>query len=308
MRYLRILIICIIPLSLILGCGKLPIFKKGSKAVKKTPSEEIEVTGTIIAKVNNIPITLEELNEQIENINKLAVEQGRPQDKIDTREKKIKYLKEELIRQKLLYQEALDRGLDKRDEVKKAFYNVKVSLLISELIKDELGKIDVTSSEIEEYYNRYKDQFREPEERKISEIVTNTEEEAKQVVINYLQGQDFASLAKQHSKTESASKGGDLGYLKIETPEKRIRFDKFYEVAFSPSLEVGQVSNPFKGPDGWYIIKLEAKKEGKQRSLNDMWGELKNGLQFLKQQQRVEEIIGQLQSQAKIEILEDKVY
>jgi len=295
-----LLVLCLV------GCDKLPFFKNTAPK-PKADTTKFEVHGTLIAKVNNLPVTLEELNAQVENFNNLAEQQGRPQDKIDTRDKKIKYLREEILRQKLLYKEALDRGLDKKEDFQKALDSLKSTLLIQSLINEELNKVNVTSSEIEEYYNRFKDQLREPEERKISEIVTNTEQEAKQVVISYLQGEDFAALARKYSKATSAAQGGDLGYLKIDVPEKRIRFDKFYEVAFGP-LEVGQVSSPFKGPDGWYVIKLEAKKEGKQKKLEDMWDEIKTGLLFLKQQQRIEELITKLQRQAQIEVYEDKVY
>ncbi len=293
-------------LFFLVGCEKIPFLK--TTAVKpKDNSVKTEVRGTLIAKVNNMPVTLEELNEQIENFNNLAEQQGRPQDKIDTRDKKIKYLREEILRQKLLYKEALDRGLDKKEDFQKMLEAVKSSLLIQALINEELNKINVTSSEIEEYYNRFKEQLREPDERKISEIVTNTEQEAKQVMSSYYQGEDFATLAKKYSKSETAARGGDVGYIKVDVPEKRIRFDKFYEVAFGP-LEVGQASAPFKGPDGWYVIKLEARKEKKTKKIEDMWDEIKTGLQFLKQQQRLEELISKLQRQAQIEVNEEKVY
>ncbi|MCM8771097.1 MAG: peptidylprolyl isomerase [Candidatus Omnitrophica bacterium] len=311
MRCLKILGLVFLSAAFFMaGCENLPFFKKPAKApVQPVVSEVEEVKGTVIARVNNMVVTLEELNEQITSINKLADEQKRPQDKIDTRDKKINFLRNELIRQKLLYQEALRRSLDKKETVRRAIENVKISLLISELINDELGRIDVSSSEIEEYYNRYKSQLREPEQRNIREIRLATEEEARQVLRNYYDGMDFATLARQYSQADSAKNGGDLGFISLPREEKEmIRCDKFYEAAFSPVLEVGAVSSIFRCPDGWYIIKLEAKKEGKQKTLNEMWDDIKNGLKFIKQQQHMEKFISDLTTQAKISVDESKIY
>ncbi|MCM8779877.1 MAG: peptidyl-prolyl cis-trans isomerase [Candidatus Omnitrophica bacterium] len=313
MRYLKISgIVLAGTLFFSAGCENLPFLAPKRKPVgpaPKPPSETMEIRGTLIATVNNMPITLEELNEQVDSFNKLADEQKRPQDKIDTRDKKIKYLKEELIRQKLLYQEALNRGLDKKESIRRSILNLKMSVVISELIKNELERVDVSSSEIEEYYNRYKSQFREPEQRQILEIRVDSEENARQVLSRYYSGEDFSNLARQYSKANSASKGGDLGFIQIPLEEKQmLRCDKFYEAAFTPALEIGGVSGIFRCPDGWYIIKLEAKKEGKQKTMNEMWDEIKTYLKFVKQQQHIDNLINKLSTQASISIDEGKIY
>ena len=313
MRYLKISgLVFLATTFFVVGCENLPFFAPKKKPVKPSQStgqQVQEVRGTVIARVNNMAITLEELNEQVDSLNKLAVEQKRPQDKVDSRDKKIKFLKEELVRQKLLYQEALNRGLDRKDSVRSAIENLKMSIVISELIKEELDKVDVTSSEIEEYYNRYKAQFREAEQRQIREIRVDSEDQAKQVLSKYYSGEDFAALVTQYSKADSASTGGDLGLIALPQTEKDMkRCDKFYEAAFSPSMEIGSVSGIFRCPDGWYILKLEAKKEGKQKTLNEMWDDIKNALKFIKQQQHIEKIISDLTTQANISVDEGKIY
>jgi len=171
-----------------------------------------------------------------------------------------------------------------------------------ELVKDEAAKVEVSSAEIEDYYNKFKEQLKEPEERQIREIVVPTEAEAKDILIELLKGSDFAELARQRSKAPSASSGGDLGFL-----TKGKKFAQFDLVAFSETLEPGQYSNVFKGPDGYYIIKFEARRGGKVRSLSDMWEDIKRGLTFLKQQQRIEDLIGKLSQEAKIEVYEGEI-
>lgn len=301
--HIVIFMLCIFMLAALWGCDNIsiPAFKNLSVKAEKKQEAPLPVVGTVIAKVNKIPITLEELNQEVEAFNTL-VPDDRPEAKIDTREKKIDYLKNEMVRRVLLYQEAMDRGLGRREEVQRALEKTKQDLLVVQLVKEEADEIDVTSAEIEDYYNRFKDQLKEPEQRSIREIVVPTEVEARDILIELLRGSDFATLARERSKAPSASNGGDLGFI---SPGQK--FSEFDGVAFSDSLEAGKFSNIFKGPDGYYILKIEAKKGGKLKSLSEMWEDIKRGLIFLKQQQRIEEIIGDLSQKAQIEIFEGEI-
>jgi len=289
-----------------LGCEELPFLKKPvkKKVAVKGPPEGV----TVVARVGQFYVTSEDLNAEVKNFNALLEAQGIGQNKITTRDQKIAYLRDEVVRRYILYQEALDRGNDKKKEVIQALRNTKITLLVTELLRQETEKVDVSSKEIEDFYNQNKALFREPEERRVFEIVTTAESQAKQVYIELLQGRDFASLARQYSKAESAGKGGDLGLLTLELdPAKRIKFDKFYEVAFSPTLEVGGISGIFKGPDGFYIIKLQDRKQPKAISLTDLWDKIKGVLLFEKQQKVITDLANKLSAETKIEIHESKV-
>jgi len=292
---------CLLVIGLV-GCENMPFLSpKKPQPKEKQEAFPLQVKGTLIAKVNNLAITLEDLNEEVANYNAM-VPADRPELKINTREQKINYLKNEMVRRLLLYQEALDRGLDKKEDVQRALEKAKMDLSVVELIKEEAVKIDVSAKEIEDYYNTYKGELKEPEERHTREIVLSTEQEAKDILIQLLQGANFATLAKERSTSASAKDGGDLGFI-----SRGKKFAQFENIAFSESLDVGGVSSIFKGPEGYYILKLEEKRGGKQRSLTEMWEDIKRGLLFLKQQQRIEELIGKLSANAKTETYESKV-
>jgi len=284
------------------GCDKLGFLNLGQGKTAKQIEPTIADRGTLIARVGTVPITLEDLNQEIEAYNS-QVPADRPEEKITTREKKIEFLKNDLVRRALLYQAALDRGLDKRDDAARAIEKAKMEILVLELIREEAGKVEVSSKEIEEYYETYKDQLKEPEERQIREIVVNSEPEARDILIQLLQGGDFATLAKERSKAASAKNGGDLGFIK---PGDR-KSQQFDQIAFSESLEAGRVSNIFKGPEGYYILKLEAKRGGKLRSLSEMWDDIKRALTFLKQQEKINGLVGKLSRDLKIEIREGEI-
>jgi len=300
----RIFLLCFL-LSVLAGCEKFNLLKliRGTKNETSLPSQVTTVKGTVIAKVNNMPLTLEDLNQEIGAYNSM-VSLDRPELKISTREQKIKYLKDEMVRRALMYQEALNRGLDRDEEALSALEKNKRDILVLELVKKETERVEASSTEIEEYYNTYKEQLKEPEKRQIREIVLSTEQEASEVYIQLLQGADFATLAKERSKALSGKDGGDLGF--IEKGKKSAQFDA---VAFSDTLEAGKLSNIFKGPDGYYILKLEAKKGGKQKTLTEMWDDIKRGLTFLKQQQKIEDLVGKLSRDPrfKIEIMEGEI-
>jgi len=300
----KIILFALVSLFLgsILGCDKIPFIAGKKKEVKVIPAPAaIEAKGAIIAKVNNIPVGLEDLNDEIDIYN-ANVPPDRPELKINTKEQKISYLRNEIIRRLLIYQNALDKGLDRSEEVRQAVEKNKRDILVVENIKEVTKNIDVSSKDVEDYYNTYKEQLKEPEERQVSEIVVGSEQNAKDIYIQLLQGADFGALAKSNSKSSSAKDGGDLGF--ISKGKKSTQFDA---AAFSDSLEVGKISSIFKTPEGYCIVKLEAKRGGSQKPLSEMWDDIKRGLVFLKQQQAIEDLTGKLSREAKIEVYEGEI-
>lgn len=281
--------------STLTGCDKLNLFGS-KKAPKQTAGPALPVKGTVIAKVNNIPVTLEELNQEIELYNQM-LPADKPEAKIATREQKINYLKEEVIRRLLLYNEALNRGLERKEEVLLMLEKNKRDILVLELVKEITQNVKADADEIEQYYNTYKDQLKEDEERRIREIVVSGEQEANNILIQLLQGTDFATLAIERSKAPSSKNAGDLGYIK-----KGAKFPHFDSVAFAVGLEPGKYSSVFKGPDGYYIVKLEAKRGGETRSLKDIWNQIEQGLTFLKQRQKVDELVNRLSADPKFKV------
>ena len=303
--YKKFFWLVLISACVFLGCEKIPFLSIG----KKGPAPKPPVGEKVVARVGGFFITAEDLNKEVENFNALMTQQGFPQYKIEDREKKKAYLRNELVRTYILYQEALDRRLDKNKDIIKALETAKMSLLVKELVRQEIEKVEVSKKDIEDFYNENKDALKEPEQRKIAEIVTSSEADAKQAYITLLQGGDFAALARQYSKAPTAAKGGDLDYISLEPdPQKRIRFDQFYAEAFSLNLEEGGISKIFKGPEGsYYIIRLDSIKKGQAKSLDDLRDNIKNLLLFEKQQKAISDLGAKLSKDTKVEIFESKV-
>jgi len=298
-----LLFTAIISAALLTGCDKIPFFSPKKPVLQKTEAVVPPVvSGTLVAMINNLPVTLEDLNGDVENFNAM-VPDDKPELRITTREQKINYLKNELVKRLLLYQYAMLKGLDKKEEIQRVLEKTKMDLLVVELVREEAANIDVTAKEIEDYYNSYKEDLKEPEERHLREIVTASELDARNILIQLLQGADFATLARERSRAASAKNGGDLGFIRLGDKKSQ----QFDAVAFSDTLEVGKVSNIFRGPEGYYIIRLEAKRGGKTKSLSEMWDDIKKALTFLKQQKRIDDLVSKLSRELKIEIREGEI-
>jgi len=278
------------------GCDQVKKLKIPSKTQSWRPS------GTVVAYVNDLPITSEQLEQEIGTYNESV---NNPEAKINTREQKIAYLNEELVRRCLFYLEAKARGLDNQPKTQELLRNLEIGILANQILRGEIDNLTVTSSEIEEFYNTFKEQYRQEEERKIREIVLDSEAEAKDTLIELLKGGDFAALAAQRSKAPSASAGGDLGFIK--KGRRGADYSRFDEIAFSRLLEAGQLSAVFKEKNGYYIIKVEAIKGGQFRAISEVWDEIKKNVLFLKQQQKLKEITAGLLKKTKVTVYQDLI-
>jgi peptidyl-prolyl cis-trans isomerase C len=93
------------------------------------------------------------------------------------------------------------------------------------------------------------------EEVRARHILVETEVKAKEIFELIAHGEDFARMAKQHSKDPgSKDEGGDLGYF-----ARGQMVPVFEETAFK--LKKGDVSQPVQSQFGWHIIKLEDKRQ-----------------------------------------------
>jgi len=265
-------------------------------------SKTLQPQGTVIAKVGDLSITLEQLNQEIQSFNELT---DAPEAKISTQEQKMAYLNQELIRRYLLYLQAKTQRLYEQPKVQEILASLEINVLANQLIQNEVGNLTATSSEVEDFYSLYKDQYQQEEERRVREMVFDDEVAAKDALIELLKGGDFAALARERSKAKSAVNGGDLGFIK--KGKRGEDFTRFDAVVFSASLDVGQTSNVFKDKGGYYIIRSEAKKGGQPRPLSEVWDEIKRNVLFIKQQQKLQEITGSLLKKTKVVVFEDKV-
>lgn len=279
----------------IVGCDKIPFLSKyfPSAASKKSqgpsvaavsqPQAQSAMAGDVLAKVGPWKLTKEEYKKELE-----AIKEAVPGVDANNLEFKKQVL-EQLVRQELLVQEAERTGLGRDKQIVDDVDKFRRALLVQKIVAKVTEGIEVTPAEIQDFYDKNKDvipELSEPAEWRIREIMVPTQTEAKDILIELLKGTDFATMAQTRSKSVSAAQGGDLGTI------GEFKFPEMQTAALS--LEVGAISSVFKGPDGYYIIKVEEKKGGKLKTLAEVSDDIKTGLTLSKQEQKVLDLLNEL--------------
>jgi peptidyl-prolyl cis-trans isomerase C len=108
-----------------------------------------------------------------------------------------------------------------------------------------------------------------------------------------IDGEDFASLAKELSEGPSAADGGDLGFFAAEQ-----MVEPFATAAFA--LEPGEISEVVETRFGYHVIKVEERRPGTARSLDEVREPLRNALIEQKVAAAVQEFVEKLRAAADI--------
>ena len=118
-----------------------------------------------------------------------------------------------------------------------------------------------TEKEVRAYYQANPQKFTEPEQVRVSiillkvdpssptEVWLKADAEAHDVLKKLQAGEDFATLAKKHSKDGSAAQGGDIGYVHDGMLPRGAQ-----EIV--SAMKVGEISNPVQLLEGMGLIKL----------------------------------------------------
>ncbi len=115
------------------------------------------------------------------------------------------------------------------------------------------GKV-LTSSTINSYYNQHVGSFTE---YCSSDILVSTQSQASSLASQISKGASFSTIAKKYSKdTNTAANGGVLGCGLLS--QYTSAFGSTFTSAVS-ALGVNQVSKPFKGGQGWYLVEVTSK-------------------------------------------------
>jgi foldase protein PrsA len=124
--------------------------------------------------------------------------------------------------------------------------------------------VTVSEGEIAAYYQEHRKDFSHGPMVKARLMLFSTKESAEAVMTALKAGGDFAGLAKQLSEDPGTrDAGGDTGWFESEDYAPEIS-----KMAFS--LRPGQLSPVFKGPDGWYILRVEEKRPAGEEPMSEV--------------------------------------
>jgi peptidyl-prolyl cis-trans isomerase C len=145
------------------------------------------------------------------------------------------------------------------------------------------GKAEVTDADVEDFYKKNPERFKQTEQVRASHILVSVPEGAKPEVITEKQtqaqaladrakkGEDFNKLAEQLSEDPDAKENkGDLGFFGKD--QINPGFADVANTAFG--MKKGDVSAPVRSKLGFHVIKVTDRKEAGTLSLDEVKPEL----------------------------------
>jgi peptidyl-prolyl cis-trans isomerase SurA len=140
--------------------------------------------------------------------------------------------------------------------------NITNSVITQEVVRDEVGRnLRLNAKDEQAYYDAHKQDFAQPEQERLSEILIPTPDDATDAQIAQAQtkaddvaaklktGAKFEDLAKQYSGGPNADTGGDLGQFKRGALAKVLEDQTF-------SLKPGETTAPIRTRQGFVILKV----------------------------------------------------
>jgi len=258
-------------LILLLAAG--PVAAQAAKDAQQEPSKPTTVNGKAIP------------TSRIDFVVKQRAAQGTP-DNAQLREA----VRDGLITQAVVAQEAERKGLAKNSEVQTQIALAREQILIQAYMQDYFKTHPIKDEQLLAEYNKVK-ASRGDKEYKVKHILVDKDTEAKDIIAQLKKGAKFEDLAKQSKDPGSRERGGDLEWNSPST------FVKPFAEAMV-KLDKGQTTEvPVQSQFGWHVIRLEDVRPMQFPALDTVKPQI---LQML-QQQEVQKLVSELRAKAKVE-------
>jgi len=231
----------------------------------------------VLATVNGASITQQDYDNYLRNNSKAG---NMPHDRIV----------DELISRELVYQDAIDNGLDKDPTVQKKIDLLRTNVILGAALDKAMNSKPVSDQELKKIYDDQIGNF-DAKEYKARHILLKTKQDAEKVITELDMGADFADLAKKRSTGPSAKQGGDLGWF---SPKQMLPGFSQKVVQMKKGT---YTKEPVKTRFGWHVIKLEDVRSAKPPTFEQVKPKLKQ----LVERQRLGNYIKGLREGAKIE-------
>lgn len=244
----------------------------------------------ILATVNGIAITEDDVNEIIANLGPRGQSYNSPEGR--------QAILGQLIASKLLLIEARANLYETEPAFKAELARVRENLLISYATDKAVSGVSVSDSEVEEYYNANKERFIGEETVDASHILVKNEDEANELLGKIKSGEiSFEAAASAHSTCPSGQNGGSLGSF-----GRGQMVPEFEAAAFA--MEIGEISDaPVKTQFGYHLIKLNGKNKAQTIPLSEIAGEIKEAMLSEKRRTAYEKKINQLKILYPVDIM-----
>jgi len=301
------------------------------------------VVEEIVARVNSGIITRSELQRNKEQTANELKQQPDGQAKLADAEKNAL---RDLIDQQLLVQKANDLGMSadtdvikQLDEMRKKSnletiedlekeaaqqginwddfkLNLKNNILTQMVISREVGgQVHITREETQKFYDEKKEQLRQPERVRLSEILVLTtkkdadgkdapmseqevaaaEAKAKQIEEQLKKGAKFEEIATKQSEGPTAGDAGDLGYFERGQLAKELE-DKTF------AMKTGETTDIIRTKQGFEILKVTEHNQAGIPTLKEVEPRIQEAIYLQNLQPKLRDYLTKLREDAFIDI------
>ena len=186
--------------------------------------------------------------------------------------------------------------------------NIRNQAITQQVVRDDVGRhMNMTPKEEQAYYEAHKQDFEQPEQVHLGEIliptpdnatdaqVTAAQTKAEAVEAKLKHGADFAATAKADSGGPTAPAGGDLGDFKRGTLG-----DVLEKATFA--LPAGQFTEPIRTRQGFVILRVDSHQIGGVAPLQQVESQVQEGLYMSELQPALRAYLTRAREDAFVEI------
>jgi peptidyl-prolyl cis-trans isomerase SurA len=185
---------------------------------------------------------------------------------------------------------------------------IRDNVITQMVVRDEVGRrLQLSPSQEQAYYEAHKQEFMQPEQIKLSEILIPTPADANDAAIAQAQakaesiegklkaGGNFEDLAKANSGGPTAAQGGDLGMYKRGALAKVLEDQTF-------NLKAGEWTAPIRTRQGFVILKVTDHVAAGVAPLKDVEQQVQEGMYSEAMQPALRAYLTKLREDAYIDI------
>jgi peptidyl-prolyl cis-trans isomerase SurA len=161
---------------------------------------------------------------------------------------------------------------------------IRDNVITQMVVRDEVGRrLQMSQSQEQAYYDAHKQEFTQPEQIKLSEILVPTAADGNDAAVAQAQakaegieaklkaGENFEDLAKANSGGPTAAQGGDLGMYKRGALAKVLEDQTF-------NLKPGEWTAPIRTRQGFVILKVTDHVAAGVAPLKDVEQQVQEGM------------------------------
>jgi peptidyl-prolyl cis-trans isomerase SurA len=294
-----------------------------------------QVVEEIVAVVNDDIITLSQYRQYHDSVYQMLRQQFQGEEFDKQYEKTKKEMLNSMVTDLLLLQSAKEKQFNVNEQVKGAISNIKKennidsdeqlraalraqgldyeqfvkqieeNLMRQAVVLSEVDRsIVVDEAEVVRYFREHPQEFVEPEAYKLRGIYLASEGrsreqlEAKQKEISdrHKAGADFGALAGELSDSPLKENQGDLGLI------EKGHLDKTLAQAVE-KLKPGEISAWIQAKNGWYLLKLEEKRDSRPRAFEEVKKDVEQKL-FLEQRgKKLDDYLKQIKEKSYVKVI-----